>query len=224
MRATPADRPGPPRSKADYVYLSLLDDLRNARIPGGTPLRATEIAERLGVSITPVREALRRLENDRLIRYEQHHGATVVDLSPSALLEYYEVRAAVEGLGARLAAERITDAQKAMLRGIHSRMLEEAAAGRYELLGELSRELHLAITDIGGPSFLGAHARAVRNSFPVPAAASFWLSPEQARDHLAVHERMLAAIEAGDSEAAEQLMVSHVRFAGRYRSESAAGS
>ncbi|MCM3849092.1 GntR family transcriptional regulator [Pseudonocardia sp. DR1-2] len=217
MSGPAADRTGPPTSKADYVYRSLLDDLRNARIPGGTPLRATEVADRLGVSITPVREALRRLENDRLIRYEQNHGATVIDLSPDALLEYYQVRAVVEGLGARLAAERITDEQLASLRALHREMVEDERAGRHDRLGENSRVLHLAIADIGGPAFLGEHARAVRNSFPVPADTSFWLDPEHARHHLDVHERILDALAARDGAAAERMMIDHVRFAGAYR-------
>jgi len=210
-------RPGPPQSKADYVYASLLDDLRNARISGGTPLRATEIARRLGVSITPVREALRRLENDRLIRYEQNHGATVIDLSADALVEYYNVRAVVEGLGARLAAARASAEDLERLRVIHERMVADEAAGRYDALGDQSREFHLAITDIGGPAFLGAHARAVRNSFPVPAHASLWLDPDQARNHLTVHEQLLKALRAGDGTTAERIMVEHVRFSGQYR-------
>ncbi|KAA9159299.1 GntR family transcriptional regulator [Amycolatopsis acidicola] len=164
-------------SKADYVYASLLDDPRNARISGGTPLRATEIAKRLGVSITPVREALRRLENDRLIRYEQNHGATVIDLSADALVEYYNLRAVVEGLGARLAASRVTAEELDRLRAIHERMVADEKAGRYETLGEQSRDFHLAITDIGGAAFLGAHARAVRNSFPVRQGRLSWCSP-----------------------------------------------
>ncbi|AXB47903.1 GntR family transcriptional regulator [Amycolatopsis albispora] len=208
---------GPPQSKADYVYASLLDDLRNARISGGTPLRATEIAQRLGVSITPVREALRRLENDRLIRYEQHHGATVIDLSADALVEYYNVRAVVEGLGARLAAGRITEDELTRLWGMHERMVADEKAGRYELLGEQSREFHLAIADIGGPAFLGAHARAVRNNFPVPAHASLWLDPDQARNHLTVHEQLLKALKAGDGTTAERIMIDHVQFSGQYR-------
>ncbi|MGC7094307.1 GntR family transcriptional regulator [Amycolatopsis lurida] len=212
---------GPPQSKADYVYTSLLDDLRNARISGGTPLRATEIAQRLGVSITPVREALRRLENDRLIRYEQHHGATVIDLSADALVEYYNVRAVIEGLGARLAAGRITAEQLARLRTMHDRMVADEEAGRYELLGEQSREFHLAIADIGGPAFLGAHARAVRNNFPVPAHASLWLDPDQARNHLTVHEQLLKALKAGDGTTAERIMIDHVQFSGKYRLDSA---
>lgn len=207
----------PPMSKADYVYSVLLEEIRTARIPGGTALRAGAVARRLGVSVTPVREALRRLERDRLISYEAHHGATVVDLGDDALEEFYGLRAVVEGFGARLAAARITAEELAGLRDLHASMTRDADAGRHDRLAGQSRDFHLRITDIGGPAFLGRQARAVRDSFPVPAGASQWLDPDQARRQLAAHADVLAALERGDGEAAEQAMIDHVREAGEYR-------
>ncbi|WP_243744588.1 GntR family transcriptional regulator [Streptomyces hainanensis] len=213
----PAEGHRQPLSKADYVYEVLRDEIRNARVPGGTQLKAAHLAERLGVSITPVREALRRLEKDRLVSYQSHRGATVIDLSDEALLEFYNVRAVVEGLGARLAAARITPGQLAELRSLHGQMVADAAERRLVGLGELSRRLHLAIADIGGPAFLGQHAHAIRDSHPVPAAASLWLDAEQAEAHLAEHARLLDALEAGEGEAAERIMIAHVRASGAYR-------
>lgn len=207
----------PPMSKADYVYSVLLQEIRSAQIPGGTQLKAAPLAQRLGVSITPVREALRRLENDRLVSYQSHHGATVIDLSDDALFEYYNVRAVVEGLGARLAADRIGPEQLARLRERHEAMVRDAAEGNRDRLGEQSQELHLAIADIGGPAFLGQHARAVRNSYPVPTDASLWLDAEHTQRHLDAHAELLDALEAGDGERAERIMIDHVRSAGTYR-------
>ncbi|MCK2216379.1 GntR family transcriptional regulator [Actinomadura sp. ATCC 31491] len=212
-----ATEPRPPMSKADYVYSVLLDDIRHARIPGGTALRAGEVAKRLGVSVTPVREALRRLEKDRLISYEAHHGATVVDLGEEALAEYYGLRAVVEGLGARLAAARITPAELAELRELHAAMAADATAGRHDRLGDQSARFHLRIVDIGGPAFLGAHARAVRTSIPVPAEASLWLDASRVREQLDAHEAVLAALESGDADAAERVMIDHIRRAGASR-------
>ena len=209
--------PRPPMSKAEYVYSVLLDEIRTARIPGGTALRAAAVARRLGVSVTPVREALRRLEKDRLINYEAHHGATVIDLGDDALEEYYGLRAVVEGLGARLAAGRITPAELDGLRELHASMADDAANGRYDRLGERSRHFHLRIADIGGPAFLGQHARAVRDSLPVPAEASLWLDGDQVRQQLDAHEGILAAIGRGDGGAAERIMIEHVRQAGDHR-------
>lgn len=207
----------PPMSKADYVYSVLLQEIRSAQIPGGTQLKAAPLAKRLGVSITPVREALRRLENDRLVSYQSHYGATVIDLSDDALFEYYNVRAAVEGLGARLAARRISPHQLTGLRERHEAMVRDAAAGNRDRLGEQSQELHLAITDIGGPAFLGQHARAVRNSYPVPTDASLWLDAEHTQLHLDAHGKLLDALETGDGETAERIMIDDVQAAGSYR-------
>jgi DNA-binding GntR family transcriptional regulator len=207
----------PPESKADYVYGVLLDEIRNARIPGGTQLKAGPVAERLGVSVTPVREALRRLEKDRLINYQSHHGATVVDLGDDALLEFYHVRAVVEGLGARLAAGRITGAQLARLRELHDSMVTDVAHDRLARLGERSQELHLAIADIGGPAFLGRQARAIRDSYPVPPGASLWLDGTNARTLLRAHEQILDALAAGDGDTAERVMIDHVRAGGEHR-------
>ncbi|MEU4222821.1 GntR family transcriptional regulator [Nonomuraea sp. NPDC026600] len=213
----PTSEPRPPMSKAEYVYSVLLDEIRTARIPGGTALRAGAVARRLGVSVTPVREALRRLEKDRLISYEAHHGATVVDLGDDALEEYYGLRAVVEGLGARLAAARITTADLTGLRELHTSMARDAEEGRNDRLGEQSRLFHLRIADIGGPAFLGQHARAVRDSLPVPAEASLWLDAEQVRMQLDAHEGILAALDGADGVAAERIMIEHVRQAGDYR-------
>ncbi|SDK64153.1 GntR family transcriptional regulator [Nonomuraea jiangxiensis] len=209
--------PRPPMSKAEYVYSVLLDEIRTSRIPGGTALRAGEVARRLGVSVTPVREALRRLEKDRLISYEAHHGATVVDLGEEAVAEYYGLRAVVEGLGARLAAARITAADLAWLRELHAAMADDAARGRHDRLGEQSRRFHLRIVDIGGPAFLGGHARSVRDNFPVPAEASLWLDGAQVEIQLKAHEGILAALESGDADTAERIMIDHIRQAGAYR-------
>ncbi|WP_327654350.1 GntR family transcriptional regulator [Streptomyces sp. NBC_00483] len=206
-----------PMSKADYVYGLLSKEIRNAEIAGGTPLRAAAVAERLGVSITPVREAFRRLERDRLITYERHQGATVIDLTDDALLEFYRVRAVVEGLGARLAAAAITEPQLQELTALHDAMVKNEREGRHELLGEQSRRFHLAITDIGGPSFLGEHARALHDSHSVPAGASLWLDPDQAKNQLIAHEQLCRALRAGDGYTAERIMIEHVGFSGAYR-------
>ncbi|MFI6316250.1 GntR family transcriptional regulator [Nonomuraea sp. NPDC050556] len=200
-------------SKADYVYGVLLDEIRSARIPGGTALRAAAVAQRLGVSVTPVREALRRLEKDRLISYEPHHGATVVDLHDDALAEFYGVRAVLEGLGARLAATRITPAELTNLRTLHEEMTTAAAPDR----AELSRAFHQRIVDIGGPAFLSAHVRAVRATFPVPPGASLWLDDEVAAEQLAAHAQILDALEQNDPETAERAMINHIQAAATHR-------
>lgn len=204
--------PRPPLSKADYVYSTLREEILGSRLPGGSVVRQDEIARRLGVSITPVREALRRLENDRLISYEAHRGATVVELGSGAVRELYRLRAVVEGLAARLAAERITDDELAGLRDLHEQMVADHAAGRLAELGAASERLHLAIADIGGPDFIGGHTRWIRSNHPVPSTASLWLDGAQAATFLQAHDRLLRALADGDGAAAERAMIEHIEY------------
>lgn len=217
MRVPQPGPVSPPPSKADYVYDVLRREIHESRLPGGTSLRAAAVAARLGVSVTPVREALRRLETDRLVTYAAHRGATVVDLGPDALREFYGVRAAVEGVGARFAAARIDAVGLERLESLHDRMVRDAARGRTARLAALSDELHLAVTDIGGPAFLGAQARAVRTSFPVPRGASLWLDPALREANLTAHAELIDALRDADATRAERVMVAHVTASGRFR-------
>ncbi|MDA0564134.1 GntR family transcriptional regulator [Streptomonospora sp. S1-112] len=203
--AAPARRP--PGSKADYVHEVLRHEILNGELPPGAAIGQEEIAARLGVSITPVREALRRLESDGLISYRAHHGATVSELGSGAAEELYLLRAAVEGLTARLAAARITDDGLAQLRRIHERM---RGADAHQAAQD-SRLFHQTVADIGGPAFLAAHVRSIRQNNPVPPSVSLWNDPDNARLFLDAHERLLEALERRDAEAAERIMAEHIQ-------------
>jgi DNA-binding GntR family transcriptional regulator len=121
-RAAPADRVpaaapawGRVRSNSDgqqlaslrgeFVYNQLRGDIRSGALMPGSRLRETEIAERLQVSRTPVREALKRLESEGLVVFSQPRGMTVTELSAGQVLELYAMREILEGAAARFAAE-----------------------------------------------------------------------------------------------------------------------
>ncbi|GAB3445561.1 GntR family transcriptional regulator [Streptomonospora sediminis] len=197
----------PPGSKADYVHEALRQEILTGALSPGSAIGQEEIAARLGVSITPVREALRRLESDGLISYRAHHGATVSELGAEAAEELYLLRAAVEGLTARLAATRITAEQLESLREIHERML---SADPHSLAQD-SRLFHQTIADIGGPAFLASHVRSIRQNNPVPLSVSLWNDPANAQVFLDAHARLLDALANGDAEAAEHIMAEHIQ-------------
>ncbi len=205
----------PPASKADYVHETLRQEIIDGALPAGSAILQEEIATRLGVSITPVREALRRLESDGLISYRPHHGATVAELDPAAIEELYLLRSAVEGLTARLAATRITGPQLAELRAVHTRML--GATGDAAALAAGSRDFHRLVAEAGGPAFLAAHLRSIWQNNPVPVSVSLWNDPANAEAFLRAHETLLGALEAGDAELAERVMTDHLRSAAAIR-------
>ncbi|MFC3995619.1 GntR family transcriptional regulator [Nocardiopsis sediminis] len=200
----------PPASKADYVHATLRQEILNGALPPGSPIGQEDIATRLGVSITPVREALRRLESDGLISYRAHHGATVSELGADAAEELYLLRAAVEGLTARLAASRITEQQLDGLRVIHERMLAADPHTDGRALAEDSRLFHQTVAEIGGPAFLAAHVASIRQNNPVPLSVSLWNDPGNAQGFLDAHDRLLRALAERDAAAAERIMADHI--------------
>ena len=116
------------RTLADIVFDELVNAIVTGDIPPGAKIRETELAHRFNVSRGPLREAIRRLEERRLVNRIAHVGARVVDLSPAVLIEIFLVREALEGMAARLAAERMSEAEVEELRDLlagHERTVSE---------------------------------------------------------------------------------------------------
>src|ERR671917_633209 len=113
------------RTVSASVAASLREDIVSGLLESGTRLRQVEIARRFGVSTTPVREALAALQNEGLVRVHPQRGAVVFVPSADGLREHYEIRAALESLAARKAAERFDAVHGEALEQI----LDEMAAG-----------------------------------------------------------------------------------------------
>jgi DNA-binding GntR family transcriptional regulator len=97
---------------AEAALAELQDSILSGELPPGSPLRLEELAARLGMSISPVREAVRRLENLGLAVHVPHRGARVSELALDDLRDTYEVRLVLEPLAVRRAAERFADADE----------------------------------------------------------------------------------------------------------------
>ncbi len=97
------------------AYDMLLKEIENGDLPPGTRLREAELAERIGISRTPVREALKRLESQGLVAHEPHHGTVVATLDYGEVAELYQIREVLEGTAARLGAQSATEAEIGVL-------------------------------------------------------------------------------------------------------------
>lgn len=108
----------------------IFDTLREAIIAGelkpGERLMEVKLAEKMGVSRTPVREAIRKLELEGLVEMLPRKGAHVAELSVKDIMDVLEVRATLDGLATALAAERITDEEIKKLEHVHSQFLNYA--------------------------------------------------------------------------------------------------
>ena len=124
----------------------VFDTLRQAIISGdlapGERLMEVQLAEELGVSRTPVREAIRQLEQEGLVELVPRKGAYVTDISMSDLADVFEIRYALEGLAARLAAERATEEQIRELEDLLEKIDETIEAGDFRRVVELDTQFH----------------------------------------------------------------------------------
>ncbi len=202
-----------PLSKAEYVFQRLRKELRDGTIPPGAQIRQTDVSSRYGVSATPVREALRRLESEGMVDYSPHRGATVTEMPTHDVRDLYLFRAEVEGFLARLASERADAASLYALRAAHDEMrrLVRDGADAAEL-SRANREFHLAVMRAGSP-YLADHVMRPIWEKAIPSSASMWDNAERVEQFLQEHEALLAALEAGDGDEAARLMSEHVRVA-----------
>lgn len=195
------------------VHRRILEELRQGRLAPGDRLRETELAGRFGVSRTPVREAIRRLEAEGIVAHVPRRGATVRRLSRAEIAELYEMRAVLEGTAARLAARAATDFELGDLEDLNRRFA--AAEGAGEAV-RLNRLFHAALLDSARNRFLASSMRSLRNSLTMlgPTTLSRADRTEKAAGE---HAAVLMALEGRDGEAAEGAMRAHIQNAQKAR-------
>lgn len=200
----------PPLSLADRAYLALRDRLITLQIRPGEPIDDGQIARELGVGRTPVREALKRLENDRLVIAYPRRGTFATSVDITDLAHINEIRLQLEPLAARRAAERATDLQRAGLRELIARIEDgDALSGDRTDLMRLDLTVHRAIYHAAG----NPHLEDVLIRYHNLATRIFCLFLGRLPDvagHIDEHGPLLAAIAAGDADRAAELAREHV--------------
>lgn len=190
--------------------------LREAILRGdaapGSRLGETELAEQLGLSRTPVREALRQLASDGLVTVLPNRGARVAEWSREDLEEIYELRALLEAHAAARAATRIPDEQVALLVKLCDEMddcARQATASDLDRIAELNARFHGLILEASGSARLTGLMKAVVQ-VPLVLRTFHHYSPEALRRSLGHHREIVAAFRAGDADWASSVMRSHV--------------
>lgn len=194
-----------PEHAADQVHARLRDAILSGEMRPNHRLVEVELAEELGVSRTPVREALLRLRHEGLVL--QRKGWVVRDRDPHEVLEYLEARAALESVTAGLAAGRITSEQ---LRELHELLdaMSERSRSRREI-NTLNSRFHALITEAAGNSVLTTFARNTDINywtFTTPIVFSE-ADDRRVEDD---HRRLVAALENHDAKEAEHIARAHV--------------
>ncbi|GIM96325.1 GntR family transcriptional regulator [Paractinoplanes toevensis] len=194
------------RPAVEQVIQSLRDEILSGAITSGTRLGEAELAGRLSVSRTPVREALSRLAAEGLVELTPHRGARVASWSEEQLREIFELRLRLEPYAVRQAVPRLNAHQLDELDELAEAMIRYRDVGR---LVELNRRFHgMFIEAAGSPPLAGAlkavtHAAVVHQNF-----ADY--TPDAMHRSLNHHVEMVAAARAGDGDWAEAVMRAHL--------------
>lgn len=223
MTALSSAAPGAPRpvaeedpdlSRAERVYRHLRDGIRAGIYRPGQRLREVEIAAALSTSRTPVREAIRRLEADRLVEDAPGGGLAVTRLDQARVHELYMFRMAIEGMAAEMAALHASELDLADMADTLERM--RMAAEDAAQAAMLNRLFHEAIYRAGRNSFL-SHAIAAMADFMALLPGTTYTLPGRAAEVISEHECVLSAIAARDPERAARAMREHIRKASQFR-------
>ena len=188
------------------LHERILDAIDAGDYPPGARLLETELAETFGVSRTPVREALRRLESQGVVTHEARKGAVVASLDYNQLGELYAVREVMEGLAARLAARFASPAEVQLLRDMIAKDRQETDPSKLAQANKrFHRQLHLASHN----RVLSRTLDPVRRALALLSGTTFTAKerPEQSNDE---HERIVEAIAARDENGADQAAQAHI--------------
>ncbi len=198
-------------SIAGQVFDNLERDILSGKIERGSVLTEVKLSEELGVSRTPIREALRRLEQEHMIE-SGPKGAVVVGISEGDIEIIYEMRSRIEGLASRLAAARATGEDIEALRQTLELQEFYTAKGNAEKIKNEDNDFHRKIYRLSGCMPLSDTLEALHKKVVKYRRASL-ADQTHSKESLAEHRAMYEAIAAHDADGAERATVTHVKNA-----------
>ncbi|WP_300037503.1 GntR family transcriptional regulator [uncultured Roseobacter sp.] len=205
------------RSSGQAAYDALLAALRNGTFQPGARLREEEVGEQLGLSRTPVREALRRLESDGIVEHRPRIGAVIRSLGHTEIVELYEMRLVLERTAAEMAAKHGADAEFDALDALNDRI--EAERSNPALGAAINQDFHRGLYLAGRNRFLMEAARALNNSLLLLGPTTY-TDPERIDVVVRQHRAIIDALRAGDAEAAGAAAEAHLKTSLQHRLKS----
>ncbi|NIA69103.1 GntR family transcriptional regulator [Pelagibius litoralis] len=199
--------------RGDRLRDVLEEEILTGVLRPGDRLEELQLAERFGVSRTPIREALFQLSAAGLIEQRPRRGTFVAEVGPKRLMEMFDVMSELEAMCARLAARRATPEDLAALRRAHDGCAAAAERGDFDGYYYENEIFHEKIREASRNGFLVEQADALQKRLKAYRRLQL-----RARDRLRAsfeeHDAVIAAIEAGDAEAAGEAMRGHVTVQG----------
>jgi DNA-binding GntR family transcriptional regulator len=196
-------------SLGDRVYRTLRDEIVFLELPPGTPVREVDVASRLGVGRTPVREALQRLAMNYLVELLPGRGAFVAPISLPDLVKISEIRLNLEGFAAASAAARATDAERATLRRLREEIMRVTLNTPRTTLIRLDQDSHRAIYSATHNAFLEDCLNRYLN-LTLRAWVLVLDSVGGVAEMVDEHSGLIEAVVEGDAEKASALARQHI--------------
>ncbi len=200
--------------RSDVVAARIRAAIREGAIKPGDRLTETALAASMGVSRTPIREAIEKLCAEGLLTSTATRGLIVTELSRSQLIQIYSLRAVLEGMAASLAAKQASEAEILDLRDIHeanAQLLESP-----DRLAEANREFHRAIYAAAHNEYLIQAAGRLADTLSLLSGTTFQ-APDRPQSAQAEHAGILEAIAGRDADLAEARARRHIEIAQQIR-------
>ena len=201
-------------NQAISCYRELIDRLQAGAIQPGDYLREQQLAEEFGISRTPVREALRKLETEGLLVSEPRLGMRVRVLDYTEVIEIYEVREVHERAVARIAAVKATDIELAELKNIQASF--EKAKNNSGKMAALNQQFHFALLQMAKNRFLTKAVESMQRTMLVLGPSTL-TEPKRANTAIKEHRALIQALEKRDADKAESIMSTHLQNAQQSR-------
>jgi DNA-binding GntR family transcriptional regulator len=203
----------PVRSLAGQAYARLREAIDAGELKPGMRLREEDLAARLEMSRTPLREAVRRLEAEGFFTRDSR-TLVVMTLDHQAVSELYAMREVLEGTVAAFAARHASDGEVALLRDLHT--IEAGLLARPQELARHNERFHSALYGAAHNRYLLKALSALRDARALLGASTLLDADRAAQAH-AEHDAIVSAVEARDPGKAEAAARDHIRAAGRER-------
>ena len=195
-------------SLGERVYRTVRDLILSQVFPPGSKLNVEQICRDLGVSRTPVWDAMRRLESEGLVNTVPRHGVFVLNYGADQIRDLFAVRGALEALAVRQAAEHLDDDARAALEAAVNEMERAARAGEIEQYSRAAIEFHDRVLVAARNPVLSRLLENVYAQILVLRLRSLYL-PERVESSVAEHREIFEALLAGDAARGERLARAH---------------
>ena len=198
----------------EKILENIRDAIVSGRLKGGSKVSEPELAERYGISRTPIREAFRQLESEGYLTVIPRRGAVVSEFSPKDVEEFYAIKSILEGYAARQACERLSDKDLGRLQSINNRLAELARSGDIKHFFKVHSDFHELFIKAADNEKLHELIAGLVTKFQRLRFTSLSL-PGRMEVSVQEHEKIIDAFRKKDAELAEALVRKNAEYGGR---------